>query len=189
MGEDGQAIGNAYHRLMQLADLKRLGSAEVVQVQVDQLIADRRLSAEQARLLSVDDVVWFAGTEEGRRLALRADGCRREVPFVYALPIAGSTERTVLRGVIDCLLETEDGLWILDYKTDRVADAAELERRIDGYTVQLQLYALAAAAVFAQKVIGAALIFLRGHRVVPVPAKSPALDTLLAQLGGFGEVS
>lgn len=178
--EDGPTVGNAYHRFMQLADLTRLTSAGDVRAQVEQLVADRHLSTEEASLLSIDDVVWFAGTDHGRLLARHADACRREVPFVYALPVPGEAERTVLRGVIDCLLETEDGLWILDYKTDRRSDAADWERRIAGYSVQLQLYAVGAAAVFAREVTDAGLVFLRQRCVLPVPLERPVAESLLA---------
>jgi len=154
-----------------------------------QLVADGRLGVEEAKLLSPDDMVWFANTEMGRVLAQRADGCRREVPFVYALPVADGAERMVLRGVIDCLVETEDGLLILDYKTDRVPDAVEWERRIDGYSLQVRLYVLAAAKVFGRPVAGAALILLRQRRVVPVPVEPPTLEALWAQVSDVGQSS
>jgi len=187
--EDGRAVGDAYHRFMRHADLRRLSLAQDVQRQMTQLVADGRLGVEEAKLLSPDDMVWFANTEMGRVLAQRADGCRREVPFVYALPVADGAERMVLRGVIDCLVETEDGLLILDYKTDRVPDAVEWERRIDGYSLQVRLYVLAAAKVFGRPVAGAALILLRQRRVVPVPVEPPTLEALWAQVSDVGQSS
>jgi ATP-dependent exoDNAse (exonuclease V) beta subunit len=186
VGADAQAMGNAYHRFMQLADLQRLGSAAEVQRQIAALVTDGRFSSEEARLLSVDDVVWFAGTDEGCLAGRQAGSCRREVPFVYALPVSGDAERTVLRGVIDCLLESGAGLVILDYKTDRRRDAAGWQQRIDGYSVQLQLYAVAAAEVFGRDVARAALVFLRERRVVSVPVKPITPGMLLAWVGDAG---
>lgn len=180
--EDGRIVGNAYHRFLQLADLRRLASAEDVRGQVDRLVTDGRLSADEAALLSADDITWFANSDVGRRLADSAESCRREVPFVYALPAGEGEERMVLRGVIDCLLETEDGLAIFDYKTDLPRDEADWQRRIDGYSVQLQLYALASAAAFGREVTETALIFLRRRRVVLVSVEPPALDTVLARV-------
>ncbi|MBU0616824.1 MAG: UvrD-helicase domain-containing protein [Planctomycetes bacterium] len=182
--EDGRSIGEAYHRFMQLADLTRLTSAEAVRRQLAQLVSDGRLSEEQVALLSADDLTWFAGTDEGRRVADNARTCRRELPFVYALPLGDDDERIVLRGVIDLLLEIEAGLVVLDYKTDRPRDEADWRCRIDGYSVQLQLYAAAAREIFGREVVGAALIFLREHCVVPVPIEPPTLETLLARAGG-----
>ena len=182
--EDGRIVGNAYHRFMQLADLRRLTSPEVVREQVARLAVDGRLTAGEAGLLSPDDVAWFVGTAEGRRVVAHAEACRREVPFIYALPVGEGDERMVLRGVIDLLLETDEGLVILDYKTDRPRDQADWQQRIAGYSVQLQLYAAAAREVFAREVSGAVLIFLREHRVVPVPVESPMLETVLTRAGG-----
>ena len=183
--EDGRMVGNAHHRFMQLADLRRLTSADVVRKQVARLVGDGHLTTDEAGLLSPDDVAWFAGTAEGRRLVEHAEACRREVPFVYALPVGEGDERMVLRGVIDLLLETDEGLVILDYKTDRPRDEADWQQRIAGYSVQLQLYAAAAREVFAREVVGAALIFLRERRVVPVPVESPTLEMVLTRAGGF----
>lgn len=185
--EDSLAVGDAYHRFMQIADLRLLGSAAEVRAQRDQLVADGQLSSREAGLLSVDDLVWFAGTEEGRLVARQADRCRREVPFTYALSGTGDGERTVLRGVIDCLLEGSEGLTILDYKTDCVRGELAWRQRVDGYRIQLQLYALAAADVFARKVTRTALVFLRERRVVSVPVEPVALESLLAQVGRCGE--
>ena len=43
----------------------------------------------------------------------------------------------LIQGIIDVFWEEEDGIVILDYKTDRVDDQEELLKR---YTKQLQLY-------------------------------------------------
>jgi ATP-dependent helicase/nuclease subunit A len=179
---DGRMIGNAHHRFMQLADLKRLTSADAVREQVACLVLDGHLTTDEAGLLSPGDVAWFAGTAEGRWVVEQAERCRREVPFVYALPV-GDDERMVLRGVIDLLLETDHGLVIMDYKTDRPRDEADWQQRIAGYSVQLQLYAAAVREVFGREVVGAVLIFLPERRVVPVPIQLPTFEAVLAQAG------
>jgi ATP-dependent exoDNAse (exonuclease V) beta subunit len=185
-GEDGLRVGNAYHRFMQFVDLTRLGSAAELTAEVERLVAGGELSAEEAALLELDDFVWLAGSGEGRQLAECAGACRREVPFVYGLPIAGGAERVVLRGIIDCLVETDEGLLIFDYKTDRMGPTGggsdAWERRAAGYSLQLQLYATAAAEVFEQPVVAMALLFLRERRVEPVSSHSGAIDALLARL-------
>jgi RecB family exonuclease len=63
-----------------------------------------------------------------------------EVPFV--LSVAG----TLIRGSIDLLVERPDGsVLVVDYKTDRLSDPDPAEI-ISRYSVQRDLYALAAAA-------------------------------------------
>jgi ATP-dependent helicase/nuclease subunit A len=63
-----------------------------------------------------------------------------EVPFV--LSVAG----TLVRGSIDLLVERADGsLLVVDYKTDRLGDR-DPQQIVSRYSVQRDLYALAAAA-------------------------------------------
>lgn len=165
---EGTDIGTACHKFLERADLGRLGSAADVRAQLAELVAAGRLAASEAALVPVDDVAWLGGTEEGRLLAQHAAGARRELPLVYALPLGVPGEFTIVRGVLDCLLPAPEGLILLDYKTDRVRDAADLEARLAGYRVQMRLYAQAAAAVFARPVAGVRLVFLCARRVVPV---------------------
>jgi ATP-dependent exoDNAse (exonuclease V) beta subunit len=105
------------------------------------------------------------------------------VPFVYALAVSGEAERLVLRGIIDCVLRTKDGLLVLDYKTDRRSHAEQWEERLKAYRVQLQLYALAAAEILAYGPARAALVFMREHHVERVPVEAPPVDELLLRTG------
>src|SRR4051794_653491 len=75
-----------------------------------------------------------------------------EVPFV--LSIAG----TLIRGSIDLLAEREDGsVLVVDYKTDRLGDR-DLGETVSRYSIQRDLYALAAAARGAR--VETAYVFL-----------------------------
>ena len=168
-GPDGRVVGTACHRFLERADLTRLGSLSDVEAQVAAQLADGWLSDEQAVLVPCADVAWFGGTPEGESLARQADRVQREVPFVYALPAGLPGEHTIVRGVIDCLLTTNDGLVIIDYKTDAVWTAEAVQQRAAGYAVQLQLYAQAATAIFDRPVSRAVLAFLSARRVVDVP--------------------
>ncbi len=177
---DGRALGVACHRFLELADLARLASPAEVQSQARELVVLGRLTPDQAALLPADDLAWLAATDVGALLRTHAVALRREVPFVYALPLQGFDEHTIVRGVIDCLLDTPAGLLVVDYKTDRVRDEQELEARLAGYRVQLQLYAQAAQAIFKRPVARAVLALLRARRIVDVPPTLPALADLLA---------
>ena len=182
---DGRELGIACHRFLELADLTGLKSAAEVQAQVDELAAAGRLAPEQAALVPVADVAWLAGTDVGGLLGQHADGVRREVPFVYALPLGELGVHTIIRGVIDCLADTPEGLLIVDYKTDRVRDEQELQARVAGYHVQLQLYAQAAQAIFGRPVARAMLALLCARRIVEVPLGLPPLAELLTAAGEY----
>lgn len=168
----GQDLGTACHRFLEWADLGHLSTAAEVAAQIAALGAEGRLSAAEAALVPIDDIVWLAGTLVGRWLAEHAATARRELPFVYAGPLPPSADRSIVRGVIDCVLDTPAGLVVIDYKTDRPRDEQDLAERRAGYRVQLRLYAEAAGAILARPVARAVLVFLRARRLEEV-----ALDT------------
>lgn len=56
----------------------------------------------------------------------------REEPF-----LALNKEGSVISGVIDLLIETEKGFWVIDHKSD----IEDLEDRLNHYLPQVQLYA------------------------------------------------
>ena len=51
-----------------------------------------------------------------------------------------SEDTVLVQGIVDVFFVEEDGIVLLDYKTDRVKEAEELTKR---YQAQLQLYAKA----------------------------------------------
>ena len=198
--EDGRALGTACHRFLEFADLGRLRTADEVLGQVEALRADGHLTEAESAKVPVADLAWLGSAPIGRLLASSAQFVRREVPFVYALsfnseasadevpvahrgPWASASEATILRGIIDCLIETDEGLVIVDYKTDRIGDPTTFEERVAGYRVQLQLYAIAAAAVFEKPVVRAVLVFLNARKVVEISIDAVKTTELLDALG------
>ena len=71
----------------------------------------------------------------------RTEGCWRTRSKESRWRIFGdgsaSEEMLLVQGIIDVFFEEEDGIVLLDYKTDRVREAEELIRR---YRRQLELY-------------------------------------------------
>ncbi len=166
-GEEPRQLGTVVHRFLQHCDLARLERVADIESQVRALVNEGRLAASEATLVPVDDLAWFGASPEGRWLAAHAGECRREMPFVYALPV-GAGERTIVRGVIDCLVLSPEGLVLFDYKTDAPRGADDWQRRLAVYRLQLQLYALAAESLLERRAVRAALIFLRERRVIEV---------------------
>lgn len=74
---------------------------------------------------------------------VEATALAREVEFAY--PIPGAAGRGLVKGFIDALVAYGDDLWVLDYKSDRLAHPERArDHALDHYAVQLRLYALAA---------------------------------------------
>jgi ATP-dependent exoDNAse (exonuclease V) beta subunit len=77
---------------------------------------------------------------------------RNEEPFIR-LDDSG----TVITGTIDLLVETADGFWIVDHKSDQIGEA-ELADRVSWYYPQLRAYADAVAAICPTKVVHGILL-------------------------------
>lgn len=60
-------------------------------------------------------------------------------------------ERIIVQGVIDACGEDEEGLWLLDYKTDYVR-AGEEEKLLDRYKIQMLYYKTALEQITHKKV-------------------------------------
>ena len=87
--------------------------------------------------------------------------------------VAGSDEpadAAVVRGVIDLLWNTPDGIEIADFKTD-VVEGAALLRRIDLYKDQLRIYAEAVRKIWDKPVQRAWLAFLHARHIEPFVPK------------------
>ena len=75
----------------------------------------------------------------------------KERPFVMSLPArevweeAEDEDPVLIQGIVDVFWVEDDGITLLDYKTDFVKDPKELIRR---YEKQLALYGKALAGVF-----------------------------------------
>ncbi|MGI8776405.1 MAG: PD-(D/E)XK nuclease family protein, partial [Acidimicrobiales bacterium] len=66
----------------------------------------------------------------------------------------------VLEGYIDLLYRDDDGLVVVDYKTDAWRTEADLEAKVERYRVQLDAYAQAVTAVVGEPVVRSQLLFL-----------------------------
>jgi len=151
-------VGSALHLVMQHLDLKNALDTSAIREFVADMVVRELLTHEQAEAVPVEQITaFFAGPLGGRVLAGRE--VLRELPFTLAVP-AGEiypdlgesfTERVVVQGVVDCLVDEEDGYLLLDYKTDRIP-RGQLEQAAGRYRGQLNLYAKAVESILGRKV-------------------------------------
>ena len=104
---------------------------------------------------------------------MNADRLMREFKFSILCPAedffdGGEGESVLLQGVIDCCIEENGELTIIDYKTDRVRGEA-LYERAKSYAGQLRAYAIAIGKMTGKPVTGCALYFLDAGQTVFVP--------------------
>lgn len=110
---------------------------------------------------------------------------RAEVPF--AIQIGG----TLLHGTVDFCGRNTDGWHIVDYKTDRLASAADMPERAKAYQLQMLAYAAAAHRAGLTPLRDTTLLFLRienqvTHAVAPSDTDN-ALLTMATLLDCIGQ--
>ena len=159
-GGRGAERGTAYHRFMELADMKALPQKPAladVDSEMARILKAGRMKEEECALIYKKDMVSILNSDTcGRMKAADIAGkLYREQPFFMGVsasvmdPKFPADETVLIQGVIDAYWE-EDGEWVLlDYKTDRVRDAETLKRR---YLKQLELYADALEQLTGKKV-------------------------------------
>lgn len=92
----------------------------------------------------------FSDIGEKVRRMDREGTLRKELPFTVGLP-AGDGDRIVVQGVIDACGEEEDGLWLIDYKTDWISEGEE-GLLLDRYKMQMVYYKTALEQILSKKV-------------------------------------
>ena len=73
--------------------------------------------------------------------------------------------------MVDCWLEEEDGLVVIDYKTDRLRSRAEARKRAALYRGQLKAYASALERITGKPVKECVLYFLAVGEAVSLGKK------------------
>ncbi len=80
----------------------------------------------------------------------------------------------LLQGVVDCCIEEDDGLVVVDYKPDSVRGDRQLAERTALYTPQLRAYAAALERIFGRRVRDCVLYFLSVGRETHVEPSGAA---------------
>ena len=161
-GLTGAERGTAMHLVMQFLPLDTAAEPWAVAEVIGGLRRRRLLTPEQAAALDVPALVRFLASPLAERIR-NAPRLWREYRFalltdagIYDGDAAG--EEMLLQGVADCVFETESGLAVVDFKTDRV-QTAEVQRRAEVYRAQLDAYAGALSRILERPVTEMILYF------------------------------
>jgi len=167
---EGKTIGNAIHNAMQYIRYEACESEEAVQREITRLVETGFLTQEQGKLVDCSRIARFFATEIGGKLRTGTPHLR-EFKFSildrgehYAEGLEG--EQVLLQGVVDCALLEEDGITVLDFKTDNVTEETVAERT-EYYRLQLETYSDALSRIYEKPVKARYVYFFRLNRFVP----------------------
>ena len=144
---DGAYYGSAIHSAMQNFVPCAGMDEEYARSELSRLAVSGLLTAAELEIINPRKILDFYRSEIGIRL-LNSNKVMREQTFEISAPAsylfpgtdAPDDENILLQGVIDCWFEEDDGIVLLDYKTDSFNDAEEIRRK---YARQVELYAYA----------------------------------------------
>ena len=167
---DGVEFGTAIHGVMQYIRYDRCGTVESVKGELDRLVEENLLSREQTDGVDPARIANLFSTELGRKLM--SGQVLRE--FKFSILDGGSNygpdlegEKVLLQGVVDCAMIEDDGITVVDYKTDRVTEDT-VEELIQRYRSQVTAYADAMARIYEKPVKGVYLYLFQLERFVEV---------------------
>ncbi|MEY2191648.1 helicase-exonuclease AddAB subunit AddA [Neobacillus sp. BF23-41] len=172
--------GSAMHMVMQHVDLTNSVSQESLQERLTWMVNNELLTPDQAEVIDKNLIVQFFHSDLGIRY-FNAKAITREVPFTLSMPARDvyptwkdEDESVFVQGIIDCVFEDENGLVLVDYKSDRISDrykgGFEQAKTIleDRYKIQINLYTRAIEQIWKRKVTERYLFFFDGAHLLKV---------------------
>ncbi|MBU5593406.1 helicase-exonuclease AddAB subunit AddA [Clostridium sp. MSJ-4] len=143
--------GTALHSVMQRIDLDKINNLQDIKTQLNYFVIKEFLTPEEMESINPWKIFKFFQSDIGKRLikVYKTSGAvQREVAFYMDipsttikkdLPAVYEKEKVRLQGIIDCYFEEEDGLVLVDYKTDYIGEDG-IEPIKDRYRIQLKYY-------------------------------------------------
>ena len=169
-GRYGTAIGRAVHAVLQTVDLKDGNGVKA--------LAKLHAAAEGIPELS-EEIASLASSAIDTQEVQSAVQGRYWRELHVACPINGQ----LIEGYVDLVYESDDGLVVIDYKTDQI-EPKEIESKVDRYRLQGATYALALEETTHEKVSKVVFAFLSSHAT----AKCVSLPNLQAAIVDAKEV-
>ena len=168
-GAEGKARGSATHLALQYMRYSEAVDESAVRGEIARLVREGFLTAEQGELVDHGQLVRFFATDVGQQLRT-SPNVLREFKFsiledATAFDPELKGEQVLLQGVVDCALMDDDGITVMDFKTDRVTEETVIDIA-ERYRPQVEAYANALSKIFEKSVKQKYLYFFALDRLV-----------------------
>lgn len=133
--------GSLMHYIMQHLDLSMPLDYSGIASQVKEIAKRADFSDEDINSINISQIAVFFDSELGKRM-VRSSKVWREVSFVIPVNSGeifknGTNETILIQGIIDCYFEENNGIVLIDYKTDAVNNKEDIRKK---YKLQLDCY-------------------------------------------------
>jgi len=168
---EGKNYGNAVHCAMQYIRYENCVSEDAVFQEIQRLMDSGFLKPEQGEMISCKKIAAFFATEIGKKLVSGVPHIRE-----FKFSILDDAERygnslpdeqVLLQGVVDCALLEDDGITIVDFKTDYVTEES-VDAAIERYRLQIETYGEALSKIFEMPIKKQYLYFFRLERFAEI---------------------
>ena len=174
----GAVTGTLYHMFLADFDFRLCREEDAVARQLETMVRCDKIQKDEAALVRPYLLKRFLQSELAQRMRLAQEKGMlfREMPFVTGMKAdrlkeGWDPEETVLvQGIIDAYFIEEDGIVLIDYKTDRAAEGDE-ESLVRRYQTQFDLYREALESLTGKAVKESFLYSLSLGRAIRVPVQ------------------
>ncbi|MGN0465967.1 MAG: helicase-exonuclease AddAB subunit AddA [Lachnospiraceae bacterium] len=153
------ARGTAVHKILELLDFSKIDSRRSLEEQMEKLLQSGQIDEREYQAGKKTYLYSLWNSEIGRRMtkAAKKGYLHKERQFMIGMPMReieldkDSEEFVLIQGIIDLYFEEEDGIVIIDYKTDFIPEGEEAAW-ISRYKTQLLYYKRALEQMTGKKV-------------------------------------
>jgi ATP-dependent exoDNAse (exonuclease V) beta subunit len=186
-------MGLALHEVLAAVDLS--SGLDASGRSVEEIAAvrakSRRIEKDEGKIAAFASNA--LATETLRRAATRRHWSEIYVaaPVIDSESPKGSAQGVsgVLEGFIDLVFEDDDGLVVVDYKTDEVGDGRDLEAALSRHSIQVAAYAAALERSTARRVSRCVVLFVATSPALEHVIESDELSSLRARALGIAEAA
>ena len=165
----GKQFGNAMHKALQYIRYEDCGTLDSVEKEILRLTQEGFLTPEEGSLVSPEKLLSFFSTAIGEKIRGGTPILRE---FKFSILDDGANygdglegEQVLLQGVVDCALLEEDGITVVDFKTDHVTPET-LACTVKRYQSQVQTYGQALSRIYEKPVKALYLYFFQLDRLI-----------------------
>lgn len=167
----GQEYGNAMHCIMQHLNFQCCENMVDIQNDIERMVRTKLITQEQADMVDTNRIYRFFQSDLGKRL-VSGNEVLREFKFSILEDVSDyyknvTGDSILLQGVIDCALVEEEGIIVLDFKTDWITDG-NLQEKVALYRDQVLTYAKALSRIYEKPVVASYLYFFSSEQFVAI---------------------
>lgn len=167
----GLDYGSAIHTALQYICYENCASKDTIEQEIQRLVNEGFLTSDQGRIVNCNHLARFFTSEIGTKLRMGVSHLRE---FKFSILDDGanygenlSGEQILLQGVVDCALLESDGITVIDFKTDHIAEDS-LSKLITHYSVQVQTYGKVLSRIYELPIKAQYLYFFNLDQFIQV---------------------